>query len=240
MKRHGDVEAGWPIRRRTVLSLLGVAGAAWTMRAMTVRAQSLPDCVARPQQTEGPYFVDTELRRSDVRADPASGSVQPGVPLRVTFQVSRLRAGRCEPLRDAQVELWQCNAHGVYSGVRDPHFDATGQRFLRGYQITDGSGTARFLTIYPGWYPGRTVHIHFMIRTGPPGSRRDEFTSQLYFDDALTDKVFSRPPYAARGPRSVRNGEDGIYRRGGPQLMLPVAEQDGALAGSFAVGLVDR
>ena len=240
MKRNGDFEVERPIRRRRVLSLLGLAGAGWMLRAPAARAQAQPDCIVRPPQTEGPYFVDTQLRRSDVRSDPASGSVQPGMPLRVTFEVSRLRAGRCEPLPDAQVELWQCNAQGVYSGVRDPHFDATGQRFLRGYQLTDGSGTARFLTVYPGWYPGRTVHIHFMIRTGPSGSRREEFTSQLYFDDALTDRVFSRPPYAMRGQRSVRNPEDAIFRRGGSRLMLPVTEQDGELTGTFGIGLLDR
>jgi protocatechuate 3,4-dioxygenase beta subunit len=207
---------------------------------MQASAQPLPECVVRPQQTEGPYFVDTQLERSDLRSDPGSKVVQPGMPLRVSFQVSRLRADRCDPMRDVQVELWQCNAQGVYSGVRDPHFDTTGQRFLRGYQITDGKGIARFLTIYPGWYPGRTVHIHFMIRTGPPDSRREEFTSQLYFDDTLSDNVFSRPPYAARGPRPVRNSQDGIYRRGGSRLMLPISEQDGELVGVFAIGLVGR
>ena len=239
MKRNEDVGGARPFRRRTVLSLLGVVGAAWGSRALQASAQPLPECVVRPQQTEGPYFVDTQLERSDLRSDPGSKVVQPGMPLRVSFQVSRLRADRCDPMRDVQVELWQCNAQGVYSGVRDPHFDTTGQRFLRGYQITDGKGVARFLTIYPGWYPGRTVHIHCMIRTGASGSRREEFTSQLYFDDTLSDNVFSRPPYVARGPRPVRNSQDGVYRRGGSRLMLPISEQDGELAGSFSVGLVD-
>jgi protocatechuate 3,4-dioxygenase beta subunit len=239
MKRIDDLELGQPIRRRRVLSLLGFAGAAWASRAMQASAQTRPACVVRPQQTEGPYFVDTQLERSDLRSDPGSKVVQPGMPLRLSFQVSRLSADRCDPMRDVEVELWQCNAQGVYSGVRDPHFDTTGQRFLRGYRITDGKGIARFLTIYPGWYPGRTVHIHFMLRTGAPDSRREEFTSQLYFEDALSDNVFSRPPYAARGPRPVRNSQDGIYRRGGSRLMLPISEQDGELAGVFAIGMVD-
>jgi protocatechuate 3,4-dioxygenase beta subunit len=196
--------------------------------------------VVRPRQTEGPYFVDTELARSDIRSDPATGEVQSGVPLRLTFDVSRLQAGRCEPLRNAQIELWQCNAGGAYSGVRDAHFDTTGQRFLRGFQHTDAGGRASFLTIYPGWYPGRTVHIHFMIRSPAAGGRREEFTSQLYFDDSFSDKVFAQPPYAARGPRSVRNSQDGIFRRGGSQLLLAVREQGDALAASFPIALADR
>ena len=72
----------------------------------------------------------------------------------------------------AHVELWQCNAAGVYSGVNDGNAKAAAQKFLRGYQVTDGAGSAQFTTIYPGWYPGRAVHLHFLIRTGTSASRR--------------------------------------------------------------------
>lgn len=221
--------------RRTALALM--AGAALALRGIRARAQPRAGCVVRPEQTEGPYFIDTGLERSDIRADPASGEVEPGVPLALTMRVSRLQGARCEPLPGAQVELWQCNARGVYSGVRDRHSDATGRKFLRGYQVSDADGSVRFTTIYPGWYPGRTVHIHFMIRTPARALRRDEFTSQLYFDDALTDRIFAQPPYAGRGPRSVRNGADGIYRRGGSQLMLAVAEDAGGLRATFDIAL---
>jgi protocatechuate 3,4-dioxygenase beta subunit len=221
--------------RRATMGLLAVAGAALALRSLSARAQGRPACVVRPEQTEGPYFVDTQLARSDVRSDPATGQVEPGVPLQLTFRVSRL-AGACEPYRGAHVELWQCNARGVYSGVADSHFDATGRKFLRGYQITDADGIARFTTIYPGWYPGRTVHIHFMIRSAS-GGRAEQFTSQLYFDDLLSDRIFAQAPYAERGPRTVRNARDGIYRRGGSQLMLGVSERDGALAATFDIAL---
>lgn len=229
---------GKPFRpgRRSALTLLALSAGALALGAGRASAQARPACVVRPEQTEGPFFIDTQLARFDIRSDPATGVVEPGVPLVLTFRVSRL-AGGCEPLPGGHVELWQCNAHGVYSGVSDAHADAMGRKFLRGYQLTDAGGMARFTTIYPGWYPGRAVHIHFTIRTGAAGGRREQFTSQLYFDDALSDRIFERPPYAGRGPRRVRNDRDGIYRRGGSQLMLAVSEGDGALAATFDIAL---
>jgi protocatechuate 3,4-dioxygenase beta subunit len=222
--------------RRSALSLIALAGGALAIRSLGARAQNRPQCVARPEQTEGPYFVDTQLGRSDVRSDPATGHIEPGVPLEVTFRVSRL-VGACQPLSGAHVELWQCNARGLYSGVADPHSDTTGRKFLRGYQVTDANGIARFVTIYPGWYPGRTVHIHFMIRTSSSRGAGEQFTSQLYFDDALSDRIFARAPYAGRGLRTVRNARDGIYGRGGSQLMLAPVEQDGGMAATFDIAL---
>jgi protocatechuate 3,4-dioxygenase beta subunit len=145
-----------------------------------------PTCVVRPQQTEGPYFVDEKLNRSDIQSDPSDGSVKQGVPLRLVFHVSEINGGSCIPLTGATVDLWHCDALGVYSDVTDPSFSTVGKKFLRGYQVTDANGTVEFVTIYPGWYPGRTVHIHFKIRTDSASQRGYEFTSQLYFDDALT------------------------------------------------------
>jgi protocatechuate 3,4-dioxygenase beta subunit len=153
------------------------------------------------------------------------------------MRVSRVDAGNCLPLPDAQVDIWQCDALGVYSDVRDPGFNTVGKKFLRGYQVTDARGEAQFLTIYPGWYPGRTVHIHFKIRTVPVTGRRFEFTSQLYFSDELTDRVHAAPPYSRNGPRTTRNRHDGIFWRGGNQLMLnPSATADGYTA-TFVVAL---
>jgi protocatechuate 3,4-dioxygenase beta subunit len=135
------------------------------------------------------------------------------------------------------VDIWHCDAQGIYSDVQDPGFNTIGQKFLRGYQITDARGEARFVTVYPGWYPGRTVHIHVKIRTAPVTQRSFEFTSQLYFDDVLTDRVHAAPPYAANGPRTARNQHDWIFRRGGDQLLLaPKITTDG-YAATFAIGL---
>ena len=126
---------------------------------------------------------------------------------------------------------------GVYSGVEDPGFNTVKQNFLRGYQLTDKAGEARFRTIYPGWYPGRVVHIHFKIRTDPGSEQGHEFTSQLYFDDALTTRVYARMPYSARSGRRDQNADDRIFARGGDQLLLaPKAAGDG-FAARFEVGL---
>jgi len=230
------------VSRREVMVLLGATSAAYLIGGrqavpQTIAATRQPLCIVRPEQTEGPYFVDERLHRSDLRADPTNGRSTPGTPFTLTFQVSRLRAGACHPLPDAYVDVWHCDAAGVYSGVRDPRFNTVGQKFLRGYQMTDARGEARFMTIYPGWYPIRTVHIHFKIRTTSIARRSFEFTSQVYFPDELTDHVHTRHPYAAMGPRRVRNRQDFIFRHGGDQLMLePSATNDGYSA-TFPIGL---
>ena len=239
---HEDQPAGPLLSRREVVTFLGATGMAWLMadsiNPKQVVAGTLgPSCVVRPEQTEGPYFVDERLNRSDIRSDPTNGRVKSGTSLALTLLVSRLNARDCQPLPGAQVDIWHCDAQGVYSDVQDPEFNTIGQKFLRGYQITDARGEARFVTLYPGWYPGRTVHIHFKIRTALVARRSFEFTSQLYFDDGLTDCAHADPPYAAKGPRTARNQHDWFFRRGGDQLMLaPTSAADG-YAASFAIGL---
>lgn len=248
---HDDEQVGRILSRREALGLLGLGGAAVLGGTSSLGASSsgrsssgdplfrLPACVVRPEQTEGPYFVETGLDRSDIRSDPTDGTVSEGAPLELTVRVSRVDADGCRPLPGALVDLWQCDAMGLYSGVEDINgfFDTSGQRFLRGHQRTDANGAARFLTIYPGWYQGRTVHIHFKIRTEPDADVGHEFTSQLYFDDALTDRVHARPPYADHGGERTRNAGDGIFRSGGDQLLLEVAEDDDGYRATFDVGL---
>ena len=236
-----DRPVGRVLSRRAAVVLLGAAGyAALAGRPRAggwAATQGVGPCVARPAQTEGPYFVDEALHRADIRADPADGTVRPGLPLDLAIVVSRLADGTCAPLAGAQVDVWHCDHQGVYSDVRDPGFDTTGRKFLRGYQRTDAAGRARFTTIYPGWYEGRTVHIHFKVRS--PAERRPgfEFTSQLYFDDAVSDRVFAAAPYAGRPGLRTRNGGDGIYRRGGSQLLVTLEQAGDGLAGVFHVAL---
>lgn len=204
----------------------------------TADTAAVPDCVVRPEQTEGPYFVDEKLNRSDIRSDASSGTVKEGAPLTLAFLVSQVGSGACTPLEGAQIDVWHCDAVGVYSDTSDPNWGSTvGQTFLRGYQVTGADGKADFITIYPGWYQGRTVHIHFKIRTTGADGQAYEFTSQLFFDDAFTDQVFAQPPYNSKGQRTLRNAGDGIYRNGGSQLTLAVAKSGDGYAATFPIGL---
>ena len=202
--------------------------------AETTNLTAVPDCVVRPELTEGPYFVDTQLNRSDIRPDPTSGAVSEGALLSLAFVVSQVGNNVCTPLAGAVVDVWHCDALGVYSAVSDPGFDTSSQQFLRGYQTTDGSGRAQFTTIYPGWYSGRTVHIHFKVRTIATAGQAYEFTSQLFFDEALNDQVHAQPPYAAKGQRNTFNSEDGIYN---DLLLLDVGQTAEGYATTFNIGL---
>jgi protocatechuate 3,4-dioxygenase beta subunit len=225
--------------RRQALVWMGSATgtallAGWPLEAASGDAPA-PSCVLRPEQTEGPYFVDERLHRADLRSDPSDGTLKPGVPLRLTFRVSRLASRACTPLLGALVDVWHCDAAGVYSDVEDPGFKTRGKKFLRGYQVTDASGSASFTTIYPGGYPGRAVHVHFKIRE--PARPGFEYTSQLYFDDATTDAVHARAPYAAHAQRALRNAEDALFAQGGTQLVLALQPETEGYAATFDLAL---
>jgi protocatechuate 3,4-dioxygenase beta subunit len=210
------------------------------LRALDVLSE--PTCVLTGAVTEGPFFVDERLLRSDVRSDPLTGAVSAGVPLRLRFVVSRADPRACTPLAGAVLDLWNCDALGAYSDVsgRGQH-PTTGHKFLRGYQVTDGHGVAEFTTVYPGWYPGRTVHVHFKIRLGVGSARAYDFTSQLFFDDALTDRVHALQPYASRGKRTMVNATDDIYaslpRTQRAALTLSAWPQDDGYMGLIDVGV---
>jgi protocatechuate 3,4-dioxygenase beta subunit len=236
-----DVMVGRVLGRREVLASLGLAGAALVIPKLVRDAagRPVPACVVRPAQVEGPYFVDTRLNRADIRAEPGSAAAKAGLPLRLGFQVSRLDGTSCAPLAGALVDIWQCDGLGIYSGVKDINgmFDTTGQQFLRGHQVTDAKGLVEFATIYPGWYEGRTSHIHFKIRTDPGAAKGLEFTSQIYFEDAVSDRVYAQEPYRANTQRRVKNGGDAIFRQGGAQLLLPLVAEGKGLRGRFEIGL---
>jgi protocatechuate 3,4-dioxygenase beta subunit len=241
-----DAQVGRILSRREVVVLLGamgvgvVAGPGLDRRtAGAQQGRAVPACVVRPEQTEGPYFVDEKLNRADIRSNPSDGAVSQGVPLDLTVRVSRVSPGACTALAGAMVDVWQCDAGGIYSDVRDMNgfFDTRGKKFLRGYQVSDAQGVTRFSTIYPGWYQGRTTHIHFKVRTSAEAGRAYEFTSQLYFEDAVSDEIFARAPYASNTQRRVKNDGDGIFRRGGAQLLVPLERQGDGYRGVFDIGL---
>src|SRR6188508_2319942 len=117
-----DRPMGRRLSRRELVGLFGASLAA-------------QDCIALPQQTEGPYFVEERLERSDIRVDPSTGVASRGIPLDLRLVISSVTdAGACQALARAQVEVWHCDAAGVYSDVRDRSLDTTGQKFLRGHQ----------------------------------------------------------------------------------------------------------
>lgn len=227
-------------RRRATLLALGGAGTLMfgrrTLAQVSPNAAKGPACVLTPAQTEGPYFVDEKLDRSDVRNDPANGSIKPGALLTLDLTIASVDGARCAPVRGAIVDIWHCDAVGVYSDANDRSFSTRGSKFLRGYQTSGADGRVRFTTIYPGAYPGRAVHIHFKVRSNAQG-RDLEFTSQFYFDDALTDRVHAAAPYAGASERRTRNAQDGLYRRGGRELQLDVTPAANGYAAAYEVGI---
>jgi protocatechuate 3,4-dioxygenase beta subunit len=235
-----DREVGRVLSRREAMQLLGIAAGAFAYGQPALLAlgqAAMPGCVVRPEQTEGPYFVDQQLNRSDIRAEPTTGVTKPGESLSIALAVMSVSGGQCQPLPGATVDVWQCDAQGVYSGVSDPGFETAGQKFLRGLQTTDAQGAVRFITIFPGWYRGRTIHIHFKIRTQAAVGGAYEFTSQWYFDEPLNSKILAMPAYARSGQRDTFNSNDGIFRQGGHQLVLAPNPGSNGYAAAFSIGL---
>lgn len=203
-------------------------------------AAEVPSCVVVPELTEGPYYVDGVMERSDIRGDPAGGDTRDGVPLALSFAVSRVDGSSCAPFEGAVLDLWHCDALGEYSGISNGagQSDTSGSAWLRGYQVTDANGLATFTTIYPGWYSGRAVHIHFKIRTNPASNSGREFTSQLFFDDDLSAGIFtSTQPYAKKGAQDVTNDRDNIFAESNGQLTLAVTPEGDGYAATMAIGV---
>jgi protocatechuate 3,4-dioxygenase beta subunit len=203
-----------------------------TTGAATQTQVAAPSCIARPAIEEGPFFVDEKLNRSDVRTDPSDGSLSPGTPLTLTFRLARLSGTSCTALAGAMIDIWSASAAGTYS---DEGSEGTsGKKYLRGFQTTDANGAATFTTVYPGWYQGRTVHLHVKIRP----TAGQALTTQLFFDDALSDKVFAQAPYSGRGQRDTRNSTDRIFTgQGGSQMVLALTPDPQGFAGAFDIGL---
>jgi protocatechuate 3,4-dioxygenase beta subunit len=171
-------------------------------------------CILTPELSEGPFFVDETLERSDLVTGETATGVTTGSPLILDLGIYRVDAGACSAFEGATVDIWHADVDGLYSATpsgRIQPTDTTGQNFLRAYQVVGPGGRLSFRTIYPGWYATRTIHIHVKVRAAS-GAAMLEANSQVFFDDAVTDEVFAGTPYLARGPRSIPlNTSDELY-----------------------------
>jgi protocatechuate 3,4-dioxygenase beta subunit len=210
-----------------------VADATSASASTVAVASSLPSCVVVPELTEGPYYVNENLDRSDIRIDTSDGSVSDGAVLTLDWVVSQVDGNACIPLEGVLVDVWHCDALGNYSDVGSEQ----GHDYLRGYQHTDASGKATITTIYPGWYQGRAVHIHFKIRTDAAAASGLEFTSQLFFDDALSAQVYSSGVYASKGTPDQPNASDGIFQQSQGMTLLDVAKDGDGYKATFEIAI---
>jgi protocatechuate 3,4-dioxygenase beta subunit len=197
-------------------------------------------CVLTPETIAGPTWFDAHAVRSDIRDG------RPGTPLDLAFRVEHARA--CTPVPNAVVDLWQCDAQGIYSGFAsaspgqgghaggvDEYGDkesaaTTAERYLRGTQVTDAGGLVQFSTVYPGWYPTRTAHLHLKVHL----NSSTVLTGQLFFDDAVTDGVYAQPPYAQHTGRDTRNGRDPFFK---PGALLHLAPDGARWLGALVLGV---
>jgi uncharacterized protein (TIGR03437 family) len=193
------------LNRRRTLALLGGAAA---LGALGESAHAASTCLSLAgAQTEGPYWVEENLNRSDIRTDPSDGSVRPGVLLNLTINLQEESGSNCGPLAGARVDVWHCDAGGTYSD--ETANNSKGRKYLRGYQISDDNGNVQFTTVYPGWYSGRTIHIHVRVRTYSGTTQIGEFVNQIFFDDAVSDAIIKTvAPYNTRPNRDTRNAND--------------------------------
>jgi protocatechuate 3,4-dioxygenase beta subunit len=235
-----------PIRRREMMALsagtlaslaLYACGADENEAPSSVAGGSTtkPDCVLTPGQEEGPFYIDLTQVRGDIVED------RSGVPL--ALMVTVVDADTCKPIRDAAVDIWHCDALGVYSG--EPSEGSKGETYLRGIQLTDGNGVAQFATIYPGQYPGRTTHIHVKVHTD--GQQRDgtysggyvAHTGQLFTTDHRDAEVFALAPYSRNKAAITARGADAIFRdQGGSSSALHLAPAGDNLARDGLTGKV--
>jgi hypothetical protein len=231
---HDPIENERLTRRGTLLRLAGIAAAAGGVGALRLDdadgasgplavSSGLVKCVLTPELTEGPYYVVGEKLRRDV----TEGKAGTALLLRLTV----VNASTCKPVKNASVEIWHCDAGGVYSGAvaNNP-----GTNFLRGVQKTNATGVATFKTIYPGWYQGRAVHIHVKVHVAGTVVH----TGQLFFPASVTNVVYKRTPYSAHGTTpDTLNPNDSIFRNGGSKGLLTLKKNGTGYIGAIGMGV---
>ena len=213
------------LRRREALIALGAGVGALTgikglreLTAATPQALAASGCVLQREVTEGPYYLDLNLVRRDITGD------RKGTPLTLRFVVAD--AATCKPIPGAKVEIWHADASGTYSGV-------AGQRgnYLRGIQVADRAGRVRFDSIFPGWYRGRTPHIHMKVFV----SGNEVHTGQVFFREGVQRAVYHQGAYASRGLADTTNTSDNIYRSAGARALMSL-KRKGSLTSSGYTG----
>lgn len=229
------------VSRREMLRIIAVSAAGGVMMMPRAFAQEAGGsasqllegakvCAITPELTEGPYYFDPGLERKDITEG------RPGLPVSLNLQVVD---DNCVPLENARVDIWHCDATGLYSGYVNRtdtgSLSTKGETFLRGTQMTDATGIANFGTIYPGWYAGRTTHIHFKVFL----SETSVMTGQIFFEDRLSDQVYAEvEPYSDRKtPRDTVNTNDRIAQRAGGASTASVEELPEQLVASMIIGV---
>ncbi len=217
-------------RRSTLVRAGGLAAAAITAGSAPAGALASDQgrsaavaCVLSPEMTDGPYYLPGEKVRRNISEG------QPGAPLALRFSV--VDAATCKPIKGAAVDIWHASAGGKYSG--EEANDTVGLTFLRGIQRTDAKGLALFQSVYPGWYPGRAVHIHVKVHLGDDVVH----TGQVFFRDSFTDAVYRRAPYRGRGTRDKRNADDSIFLDGGSRSLLRMRTTGKGYTGTITLGV---
>jgi protocatechuate 3,4-dioxygenase beta subunit len=186
--------------------------------------------------TVGPYFVDERANRSDLTTDISDSNVTDATPLALAITVQQYNSSGCSALSGAQVDIWQADAGGKYS--EESSEGTTGERYLRGYQVTDQNGLVSFKTIVPGWYSGRTVRIHVMVRQfDSAGNQTFEWETQFFFDPALTNQIMATALYNTRGTPDTSNSQDDIYSQSSGKTLLTLTRTSDGTGYSAAVTL---
>jgi len=180
------------------------AGASVSQTAALLQGADV--CAIIPEVTEGPYYFDPAMERVDITEG------RPGIPTRVRLQVVD---DGCVAMEGARVDIWHCDATGVYSGYKgqgdDGSVDTTGQTFMRGTQFSNANGLVEFETVYPSWYHGRTTHIHFKVFL----DQTNVLTGQIFFPDASSEYIYLNiAPYNDRAAeRDTLNSNDFIAKQ---------------------------
>ena len=252
---HDDAPIGTIYSRREALALAAKAGIGLTasgLFAVASAQESKPkvNLIASPALDAGPFFIDEKLNRSNLLLGTKRESVLNGVLLDLELTIYKMTSEKLKPFPNCQIDLWQCDAKGVYSGESDPSNseNTEKQNWLRGYQVTDSKGIAKVQTIVPGWYPGRTAHIHFKVRTFSEKHQvTADFTSQLFFHESDIKAIFAKAPYSGKEVPDGLNMRDGIFAQrqvdgsvAGQHLLLDLTPTKKGHTAKFAIVLTDK